>query len=113
MDAVLGALGKGDIGVWFPPDDPQYEGASSIGLMRDMWKRLMTEATIVHIDATVIAETPKIAPFYGAIKAAIGSALVIQPKQISIKATTAERLGAIGREEGIAAFAVATMLKRE
>ena len=111
MDAVLGALGEGDIGLWFPPGDPRYEGASSIGLMQGMWERLMSDATVVHIDATVIAEVPKIAPFYGTMRAAIGSALGIRPEQVSIKATTAERLGAIGREEGIAAFAVATVSK--
>ncbi len=115
MDALLGSLGQGDIGVWFPPGDPQYEGANSLTLMRDMWKRLAADARtglkIVHIDATVIAEVPRVSPFYGAMRDAIGSALGISPEQVSIKATTAERLGAVGREEGIAAFAVATLLK--
>ena len=112
MDAILGGLGRGDIGQWFPPGDPRYAGACSVGLLRDMWKRLMDEAEVLHVDATVVAETPKISPFYGAMRDAIGQALEISPSRVSVKATTAEKLGSIGRGEGIAAFAVVTLRKR-
>lgn len=111
MDAILGALGKGDIGQWFPDSDSRYEGASSIGLMRDMWDTLRVSAQIVNIDSVVIAETPRIMPHAPEIRKNIAVALGCRPEQVSVKATTAERLGALGRGEGVAAYSVATLLK--
>ena len=109
MDAVLGALGKNDIGQWFPDDDPRYEGVSSIGLMTDMWNALKSDAKILNVDAVVIAESPKIMPHSQQMRANIAGALRCEVGRVSIKATTAERLGTIGRGEGIAAFCVVTV----
>ncbi|MEX0974743.1 MAG: 2-C-methyl-D-erythritol 4-phosphate cytidylyltransferase [Bacillota bacterium] len=111
MDAILGALGKGDIGQWFPDDDPRFEGASSIGLLAGMWDDLKASADFVNVDAVVIAEAPKIMPHAAKIRANIARALLCSPEQVSVKATTAERLGTLGRGEGIAAFCVVTLRK--
>lgn len=111
MDAVLGALGKGDIGVWFPNSDPEYEGASSVDLMAWMWGALKSEAAIVNVDATVMAEAPRIMPHAARMRENIAAALGTTPDRVSVKATTAERLGSLGRGEGVAAFAVATLAK--
>ncbi len=109
MDAILGALGEGDIGVHFPDSDPRYKGASSVHLMKELWSWLSQEARMVHIDVTVIAETPRISPHSTAMKEAIGGALGVSPNRVSIKATTTEKLGTLGRGEGIACLAVATL----
>ncbi len=109
MDAVLGALGKGDIGQWFPNDDPKYEGVSSIGLMASMWKKLKTQAEVVNVDAVVIAEAPMVMPHSQEIRSNIANALGTNVERVSVKATTSEGLGTIGRGEGIASFCVATL----
>lgn len=109
-DAVLGAAAQGDIGWHFPPADPAFRDANSLEL-------LAAAAAIVHaagfavvnVDATVIAETPKIGPNSARMIANIARALKIAPSSVSVKATTNEGLGFIGREEGIAAMAVATI----
>lgn len=111
MDAILGALGKGDIGQWFPDSDPKYKGASSVKLMGEMWDKLRASASIVNIDSVVIAESPKIMPHAAQIRENIAVALGCDPGQVSVKATTAERLGALGRKEGVAAYCVATLVK--
>lgn len=107
-DAVLGALGQPDIGHYFPPGDPAIEGISSLKIL-EKCASLATEkgAHIGNIDATLIAEAPKVLPHAAAMKANIGAALGITPGQVGIKATTNEKLGFIGRGEGIAAMAVA------
>ncbi len=112
MDAILGGLSKGDIGIWFPPGDPFYKDASSLGLMKSLWQTLRTEANVLHIDATVVAETPRISPYYSQIRSNIAQVLGIAPEAVSVKATTAEKLGFLGRGEGMAAFAVVTLLKQ-
>lgn len=112
MDAVLGALGKGDIGVWFPTGDPRYEGASSLSLMSSMWSALKEEARVVNVDAVVVAEQPRIMPHAEDIRRNLAAALDAEPARMSVKATTAEGLGSIGRGEGIATFAVVTLLRR-
>lgn len=112
MDAILGALSLGDIGKWFPPGDPKYAGAQSIGLLRDLWAEVSDKAEVVHLDSVIIAEAPKIAAFSAQMRMNIASALGISPERVSIKATTSERMGFIGRGEGIAAFCTAT-LRRE
>jgi len=107
-DAVLGALGHGDIGSFFPPSDPQWKDAPS-WIFLEKAAELVTEAggSIVNVDATVIAEAPKILPHVPAMKAAVAQALSIPPNRVGIKATTNELLGFLGRGEGIAAMAVA------
>ena len=107
-DAVLGALGHGDIGSFFPPSDPQWKDAPS-RIFLEKAAELVTEAggRIVNVDATVIAEAPKILPHVPAMKAAVAQALSIPPDRVGIKATTNELLGFLGRGEGIAAMAVA------
>ncbi|MEC8973388.1 MAG: 2-C-methyl-D-erythritol 2,4-cyclodiphosphate synthase [Verrucomicrobiota bacterium] len=107
-DAVLGALGQGDIGSFFPPSDPQWKDAPS-RIFLEKAAELVTEAggRIVNVDVTVIAEAPKILPHVPAMKAAVAQALSIPPDRVGIKATTNELLGFLGRGEGIAAMAVA------
>lgn len=109
-DALLGALALGDLGAHFPPGDPKWKDASSVsllGLIRAMLDG--HSAKIVHVDATVIAERPKIHPVRDEMRVAIAKALRIGVKQVSVKATTNEGLGSVGRDEGIAAWAVATI----
>jgi len=107
-DAVLGALGLPDIGHYFPPGDPGCAGISSLVIL-EKCRQLAGDhgARIVNVDATVVAEAPKILPHREAMRARIGAALGIDPARVGIKATTNEMLGAIGRREGIAALAVA------
>jgi 2-C-methyl-D-erythritol 2,4-cyclodiphosphate synthase len=109
-DALLGAVGEGDIGHHFPNTDETIRGISSIEILRKVRTILATKnARAVNIDATLIAEAPKIAPHLAAMRKAIGDALTTDQSHISIKATTNEGLGAIGRGEGMAAMAVATV----
>lgn len=109
-DAILGAIGEGDIGIHFPPSDPQWKGAaSSIFLSRAMELLRAKGGLVGNIDLTLLAEAPKIAPHVTAMKSFLAPLLGIDPSRIAIKATTAERLGAIGRKEGIIAFATATV----
>ena len=107
-DAVLGALGQGDIGSFFPPSEPQWKDAPS-RIFLEKAAELVAEADgkIVNIDATLIAEAPKILPHVPAMKVAVAQALYISPAQVGIKATTNELLGFLGRGEGMAAMAVA------
>jgi 2-C-methyl-D-erythritol 2,4-cyclodiphosphate synthase len=107
-DALLGAAALGDLGKHFPPGDPRWKDASSLELLRLIRALLGGRgATIVNVDATVIAEAPKIAPLREAICLNIAQALRIGAGQVSVKATTNETLGALGRGEGVAALAVA------
>ena len=107
-DAVLGALGLPDIGHWFPPGDPACKDISSLRILEKAAALVRENGhAIVNVDATVIAEAPKLLPHRAAMQANIGKALGIPPERVGIKATTNEMLGAIGRREGIAAMAVA------
>jgi 2-C-methyl-D-erythritol 2,4-cyclodiphosphate synthase len=107
-DAVLGAAGLGDLGTHFPDTDPSTRGVSSLALLEGIRERLRgSGASVVQVDATVIAEAPRIAPHAGAMRDALARALGVPAGRVSVKATTNERLGALGREEGIAALAVA------
>jgi 2-C-methyl-D-erythritol 2,4-cyclodiphosphate synthase len=109
-DAVLGALGEGDIGQFFPNTDPRWKGAASKVFLQEAARQVgFRSGTIVNVDATIVAEEPKLMPHASAMKLNIAAALGINPKKIGIKATTNERLGFIGREEGIAAMAVASV----
>ena len=112
MDALLGALSLGDIGHYFPPSDPQWKGANSMMLMERVIKIVRSQGwNIGNIDSTVVAEQPKLKPHLKSMRNAIAKILNIDAEQISIKATTNERLGPIGREEGICAYAVVLLIK--
>ena len=109
-DALLGAVSLGDLGQHFPPDEPRWKNASSLELLRLIRALLDGRgATVVNVDATVVAEAPKIAPSRTAMCVNIAQALRIGVTQVSIKATTHESLGALGRGEGVAALAVALL----
>jgi len=109
-DALLGAVGLGDIGHHFPNTDESIRGISSIAILQRVASLLAKEkAAPVNIDATVIAEAPKIAPHIAEMRKKIAQALSMPERDISIKATTNELLGSIGRGEGIAAIAVASV----
>ena len=109
-DALLGAAALGDIGRHFPPTDPQWAEMDSREIVRRAVK-LLGEIRMepIHVDVTVVAETPKINPHLTAMQASIGACVGLPPETISVKATTNERMGFVGREEGIAALAVATI----
>jgi 2-C-methyl-D-erythritol 2,4-cyclodiphosphate synthase len=109
-DAVLGALGEQDIGTFFPNTDPRWGGAASKVFLQEVARQInFRNGRIINVDATVIAQQPKLMPYADAMKLNIAQALGIQPKKVGIKATTNEFLGFIGREEGIAAMAVASV----
>jgi 2-C-methyl-D-erythritol 2,4-cyclodiphosphate synthase len=109
-DAVLGAIGEGDIGTFFPNTDPKWRGAHSRVFLEEAARQVtLRSGRIVNIDATLMVQAPKISPHVPAMKANIAQALGIPPKCVGIKATTNEHLGFIGREEGIAAMAVASV----
>ena len=107
MDALLGAAALGDIGNHFPPNNPTYKDISSITLLNRVGGLLKTQGwRISNVDATIIAERPLLRPYISQMKQNIGQALSLSESQVGIKATTNEGLGFIGREEGIAAYAV-------
>lgn len=108
MDALLGAAGLGDIGQQFPPDDEQYKDADSAELLAKVLRLVRSAGfnRINNIDAIIMAEEPRLNPFVPAMKARIAAVLGVEPAVISVKATTTEKLGFVGRGEGIAASAV-------
>ena len=113
-DALLGAAGQPDIGHLFPNSDPSIRGIASTRILEKVAEILRELGFFVaNIDSTLIAEAPKIAPHLPAMRAALARALGVSADQIGIKATTNERLGFVGREEGIAAMAVAMIEKRQ
>ena len=110
-DAIYGALAEGDIGRHFPPSDPQWKGAESHVFLRHALERMATRGfRLSHADVTLICERPKIEPHAEAMRAALATILGVEPARVSVKATTSERLGFTGREEGIAALATATLV---
>jgi 2-C-methyl-D-erythritol 2,4-cyclodiphosphate synthase len=110
MDALLGALSLGDIGKYFPPEDPRWKGADSLVLLEQV-NALVRERgwSVVNIDSVIVAERPKLKPHISAMAAAIAAMLEVEPDQVGVKATTNEHLGAEGREEGISCHAVALL----
>ena len=111
-DALLGAAALGDIGQHFPDSDPRYKGISSLKLLAHAGELLRSNGyEIGNIDATLIAERPKISPYKERMRNNIADALLIDPERVSVKATTEEGLGFTGRGEGIAAQAVCTLQK--
>ena len=110
MDALLGAIADGDIGQHFPDTDPKWAGADSLVLLKAVTERLHVKGwRIGNIDATVLAERPKLMPHIPAMREKLAQAMSISVDAVSVKATTVEGLGAIGRREGISAMAVATV----
>jgi len=112
MDALLGALSLGDIGKYFPPDDPQWKGADSLVLLEQVGALVRERGwSVVNVDSVVVAERPKLKPHIAAMRAAIAARMDLDADQVGIKATTNETLGAEGREEGISCHAVALLQK--
>ncbi|WP_334146324.1 2-C-methyl-D-erythritol 2,4-cyclodiphosphate synthase, partial [Hyphomicrobium sp.] len=110
-DALLGAIGDGDIGQHFPPSDPAWKGAASHLFVEDAARRIAARGgRITNVDLTILCEEPRIGPHRGAMRGAIAAMLGIDVARVAVKATTTERLGFTGRKEGIAALASATVL---
>jgi 2-C-methyl-D-erythritol 2,4-cyclodiphosphate synthase len=110
MDALLGAAGLGDIGLHFPDTDVAYAGANSIGLLAVVLAAVRDAGlAVVNVDATVIMERPKLGPHRAAIRDRLAAALGIDRNQVNVKASTGEGMGFIGRGEGVAAMAIATL----
>jgi 2-C-methyl-D-erythritol 2,4-cyclodiphosphate synthase len=113
-DALLGAAGLGDLGRLFPDSDPQYKGISSLRLLERIYFFIHQKGyKIENVDTTIVAQEPKLAPYREKMQAALAPVLQVSVDQISIKATTTEGLGFAGRQEGIAAYAVALLVKSE
>ena len=109
-DAIFGALGEGDLGHFFPNTDPRWKNAPSKLFLQEAARQVgFHDGKIVNVDATIIAQQPKLAPHIHAMKLHLSQALGLNPRRVGIKATTNEQLGFIGREEGIAAMAVAAV----
>ena len=113
MDALLGAAGLGDLGKHFPSDDPAYEGADSLGLLRKVGSLVGGAGHVVaSVDATVIAQAPRLAPHIEAMRAKVAGAIGIDADRVSVKATTNDGLGVVGAEQAIAAIATALLEER-
>jgi 2-C-methyl-D-erythritol 2,4-cyclodiphosphate synthase len=112
MDAMLGALSLGDIGHYFPPTDPKWAGADSQKLLIQVHDLIQLQGwRIGNLDTVIVAERPKIKPYIAAMRDRLAGSLQIAADQIGIKATTNEKMDAIGQEKGIAAYAVALLIK--
>jgi len=113
-DAILGALGLGDIGQQFPDTDPKWEGADSRGLLRSVMAMAQERRwAVVNADLTLLAQCPRLAPHIPEMRRRLAEDLGAPVERVSIKATTTERLGAVGREEGIAAWAVVLLYRSQ
>ena len=113
-DAILGAAGLEDIGHLFPPGDPAYKGASSLGLLGEAWERVRALGwELVNLDAVVILEEPRIAPHRERMRTAVAGALGAEPGRVTVRATTTDGLGFTGRGEGAACHAVALLRRRD
>ena len=109
-DALLGAAGLGDLGSHFPDTDPELEGVSSVAILKKVAGMVRNGGfELQNLDTTVAAEAPKLAPYIETMIAAIADALEVNPRQVSVKATTTEGMGFTGRGEGMAAYAVAAL----
>ena len=112
MDALLGALSLGDIGKYFPPTDPRWKGADSMVLLEQVVALVKERGwQVVNVDSVVIAERPKLKPHIEAMRGAIALRMGLDPDQVGVKATTNERLGPEGREEGMSCHAVALLTR--
>ncbi len=111
-DALLGGIGQGDIGVHFPDTDPEFKDISSMVILARTWEMVCTHGFgLENADAVIMAEKPKMAPYTAAMRRNIASVIDADPQSINIKATTTEKLGVIGRGEGIAAMCVVALKK--
>lgn len=110
-DAVLGAAGKGDIGQWFPDDDPDLENVSSSAMLRKVMEVVGKEWTVVNADITIVAEEPKVAPHREEMRKSVSA--LLETDRVSVKGKTMERLGPIGNREAIAAYAVVELSERK
>jgi 2-C-methyl-D-erythritol 2,4-cyclodiphosphate synthase len=109
-EALLGAMALGDLGRLFPDTDPRYKGVSSLALLRSVMELLAAKgARLVNVDATVICQSPRLGPFLPEMATQLAASLGVDPDCVSVKAKSPERLGLLGREEGIAAMAVASV----
>ena len=110
IDAVLGAAGHGDIGEWFPSTDERWRGARSVELLRQVWSTLAAAGwRVENMDITIVAREPRLAPYRDAMRETLASALGVLPNVVSMKATTTDGVGALGRGEGILALATALL----
>jgi 2-C-methyl-D-erythritol 2,4-cyclodiphosphate synthase len=110
IDALLGAAGLGDIGQHFPDTDERYRNADSLALLREVCTFLEEHGwTIRHLDASVVCDAPKLSPHRDEMRSRLAGAMGLQPLDVNVKFTTNEGLGFIGREEGMAALAIATV----
>ncbi|NVM26370.1 MAG: 2-C-methyl-D-erythritol 2,4-cyclodiphosphate synthase [Desulfobacterales bacterium] len=110
IDAILGALGRGDIGRHFPDSDPAYKGADSLLLLKKVVKIAHDERlTVNNLDATIVAQKPKLTRYVNDMEERLSGVLEVDPQVINLKVTTTEGLGFCGREEGLAAYAVVTL----
>jgi 2-C-methyl-D-erythritol 2,4-cyclodiphosphate synthase len=113
LDAILGALALGDIGQWFPDTDPAFKGIASSKLVEQVMRSPQLAGwTVVNLDVTLLAQAPKIAPWREPIRASLATLFDVPVDRVSVKATTTERLGLVGREEGMAAQAVVLMTRK-
>jgi 2-C-methyl-D-erythritol 2,4-cyclodiphosphate synthase len=114
IDALLGAAGLGDIGQHFPDTDARWAGADSIALLRTVVGAVDERGfAVTNVDTTVVMERPKLAPHRDAIRASLAAALGLAVDRVNVKASTGERMGFVGRGEGVAALAVATLMHRD
>jgi 2-C-methyl-D-erythritol 2,4-cyclodiphosphate synthase len=114
IDALLGAAGLGDIGEHFPDTDERWRGADSIALLRAVVAQLDDAGLgVVHVDTTIVMERPKLGAQRGAIRSSLAAALGVAEQDVNVKATTGEGMGFVGRGEGVAALAVATVRRRD
>jgi 2-C-methyl-D-erythritol 2,4-cyclodiphosphate synthase len=112
IDALLGAAGLGDIGEHFPDTDPRWAGADSLALLRSVVGLVGQRGlAVVHVDATVVMERPRLGPHKAEIRTSLAAALGVDADRVNVKATTGEGMGFVGRGEGVAALAVATLAR--
>jgi len=112
-DAALGAIGEGDIGHHFPDTDPEYKDADSAKLLEYIWNIVEEKGYVLgNVDCTIMAQRPKMAPYIEPMRNRIAELLKADPSQVNVKATTTEKLGFTGREEGIAAMATILLIKK-
>lgn len=112
MDGMLGALSLGDIGLYFPPSDQKWAGADSLMLLQQVHQLVQNRGwQIGNIDSVIVAERPKLKPHISAMRQCLANVLQLEPDQVGVKATTNEKLGPVGREEGIAVYAVVLLQK--
>ncbi len=112
IDALLGAAGRGDIGKWFPSTDERWRGSRSTDMLRHVWTALQADGwQLENADLTIVAAEPRLAPYQAQIQSALAEAIGCATARISVKATTIDGLGAVGRAEGILASAVALLTR--